>query len=98
VYPYVSISLAAAADDYTFTRIYNHPHDLYIRSVHKGGDLGPAAAALYRVFELLNDQAITVTGFTLLVLRRRQRASTAPVESGVQFQNLIDTYRMEVAP
>lgn len=95
-YPYVAISLASADELFTYTQAYNHRHVLMIRGVDKSGDAAGVVDALARVYDLLNDGALSVSGFNVLVSRRQGRVMTEPVEHGVTYKNLVDTYGVEV--
>lgn len=96
-YPYVAISFASGSDGRTFTRDISHAQSLYIRAVDKSGAQDACIDVLSRVYDLLNRQTLGVQGFTEWLCWREGRGPfLSPVEAGVQFQNCVDQYRIEV--
>lgn len=96
-YPYIAISYAAGSDATTYTATFMHAGSIMVRAVDRSGSQDAAIDALSRVYDLLHMQAIPVSGFDLQYLRRDGRGPfLSPLESGVQYQNCVDTYRMEV--
>lgn len=67
-----------------------------------GRDKAPSAAAvkteLAAIKARIQDAAPAVTGGRVVFLRREGRREDDPVLNGVQYQHVIDTYRLRVVP
>lgn len=100
-YPLLTYSTTPLRTDYTFTGPYRHVIDVRITALDRSDAVDLAGAVLARVYALLQDagdSALPMVDFDVLYCRRQTQFKQAPVREGVQFQQVIDGYRLEVRP
>lgn len=64
----------------------------------KSGSAAAIKTEMGNVATALIDAAPTVSGGRVIYLRREGRRESDPVENGIQYQMVIDTYRLRVVP
>jgi hypothetical protein len=97
-YPLLTYSLLPSRSDYTMTGPYRHVFDLRVTAFDKSDSVDAAGAVLDRVYTLLQDASLSMASFVVLYCRRRTSNKMSPVREGVQFQQLVDSYGLEVRP
>ena len=100
-YPLLTFALLPSRTDYTNGGPWRHVFDLRVTSLDVGESVDYAAAALARVYSLLqdaDDTALPMLDFGVLYCRKQTGIKQAPIREGEQFQQLIDGYRLEVTP
>jgi hypothetical protein len=97
-YPFIVIGLVFQDDDHTYTRAWRHRFRYGISATDDTASIDRSAAALQRVYELLQDADLPMEHFTLGFLRRTRRTGITPSASGVVYQRVTDDYLMEVYP
>ena len=98
VYPYVKFRCISEVDNYVLTR---RAWGRFLYDV-TGWDKGLSAAAiktaLGNIATALMGATPTVTGGLVTYLRRVGRVEFDPVVDGVQYQQVVDTWAIEVIP
>lgn len=98
IYPVLFMGLVRMDTDYTFRGPYRHQFRYSITVSDESESIDAASAALQRVFQLLQDAALTMEDFTLGFCRRYGRTQISPVTDGVTYQRISDEWRIEVMP
>lgn len=71
-YPFITIGLVTAPDEYTFGGRAWQPGRWQVRAWDQDTSARRAARIMARVDALLTDQALTVSGFAVMVVRREE--------------------------
>lgn len=71
-YPFITIGLVTAPDEYTFGGRAWQPGRWQIRAWDQDTSARRAARIMARADDLLTDQSLTVTGFGVMVVRREE--------------------------
>lgn len=97
-YPYIKFRCISDVDNYVL-RGKSWGRFLYdVTGWAKGSSAAAVKAQLRLIRIALTDAKPTVSGGTVMYLRREGRVEFEPVENGVQYQQVIDRYVIEVKP
>lgn len=98
-FPVLVFQALDSTDEYVLTGLATEGVPYEFRAATQGSDNGPVHAILDRVYELLQDYALPVTGYRTLYLRRQSRRPVIPVtEYGVSYRQGSHRYNAEFAP
>lgn len=95
-FPYVVWQTVSGVDNYTLTKRAKSRFVIQLKALDKGDSGKVAGQAMDRIDALLNDAALTVTGFSLLVIRREMNIQSVEVDEGVEYPVEISHYGVEL--
>ena len=96
--PYVVFSEQSGISEWQFDQRYAKSLLYLVKAVGSGHSGSAASAASDRFDVLLNDQPLTLTGWTCVRLRREQDVEYVEESEGVIYQHVGGLYRLDVIP
>lgn len=97
-FPALSFNLTGPQSDYTLTGPYRHRFLALFRAIDRGEDAGRVSDVLGRVYDLMQDANLSMTGFAMLYCRRQGRTRQQPVLDNIVYQNAVDTWNVQTRP
>lgn len=104
VYPFANMVLVRGDDSHTYGgRTWRHAFRYQIMVTDQSASIDAAAAALQRIYELLHNAhleagAMPMGDYELFYAARTGRVNVSPTSGGVEYQRVVDEYRLEVQP
>lgn len=95
--PFVVFHRQSGTRDWTY-RLHTRPQLWLVKAVDRGGSASQAEAIDAAVEAALNDAALTVTGQSLLVLRRGSDVEFDEPDGGETFHHVGGLYRLVTQP